>query len=1267
MNNVASSNNSRSSSESSTSQMQNQPNTTSSSSSTTVDRHGIIWIEDPTSTTLSSSQTSNPIVDNDFLSGSQHFFDIDELLRNLIGQKDLVSREEFKPGETIYLCVRCQLGYHEDSYLYINNRCDQCQTNDKITAYTLPHHLSFDDYYNQGISAFNHKNYEQAINKFTRALSLDPNHTDAYVWRSDAYIQLGQYQQTIEDCTQIISIDPDNIPAYVRRGFARLSLEEYQQSLEDSNRAISLISLTFNQTDTNSWLSQAYAQQGDAHQALGNTNEAIENYQKSLDIVPNDDLRAKLDALNNAKNHLFEQYFNQGVTLFNKAKYQQAIEKFTRALTLNPNHIPVYGWRREAYIQLDQYQQAIEDCTQIISIDPLDIPAYVRRGFAHLSLGEYQQSLEDSNKAISLSFNQTTAHSWLSQAYVQQGDAHQALGNSNEAIENYQKSLDIVPNDDLRAKLDALNLTNANNRLFEQYFNHGITLFNQEKYQQAIEQFTKALTVNPNHIPAYVRRGFARLSLEEYQQSLEDSNRAISLISLTFNQTDTNSWLSQAYAQQGDAHQALGNTNEAIENYQKSLDIVPNDDLRAKLDALNLTNANNRLFEQYFNQGITLVNQENYQQAIEQFTRALSLNPNHANAYVNRAFAQMELGEYQQAIDDFKEAIRLNPNHVDAHQHLNNAKNRLVYQYFNQGINLVNKENCQQAIEQFTRALTLNPNHTDAYVWRSNAYIQLDQYEQIDLYQQTIELCTQIISIDPHNIPAYVRRGFAHLSLGEYQQAVDEFEEVIRLNPNYADAYVNRANAYNYLKNYEQALNDCNQAIRLNPNYADAYINRAFAQMELGEYQQAIDDFKEAIRLNPNHVDAHQHLNNAKNRLVYQYFNQGINLVNKENCQQAIEQFTRALTLNPNHTDAYVWRSNAYIQLDQYEQIDLYQQTIEDCTQIIRVDPHDIPAYVRRGFAHLSLGEYQQSLEDSNRAISLISLTFNQTDTNSWLSQAYAQQGDAHQALGNTNEAIENYQKALDIAPNDDLRAKLDALQNQVTPSSQVSTNILTFDEFYLDQIVENQENTAQVNKMLKILGEDIPKNIQLDVEIDNFSKKPEDNPFEMEFVFQEILDILLESNEFDIDASYDPIKIEVLTDQAHENIESLFEEADHEISTIDLLQELQLAKEKLQARDYEAAIEKFNLVLNHNPDEFEAYYHRGIAYAEVGLYSNAIRDFNKTIALNKYNAEAYFQRGMNYKQTGDYKQAIRDFDFTLFFKPNHSLAYQNKKQLMNL
>ena len=49
--NQASSSNIESAPQPSTSQMQNQANTTSSSSSATVDRHGISWIENPTSTT----------------------------------------------------------------------------------------------------------------------------------------------------------------------------------------------------------------------------------------------------------------------------------------------------------------------------------------------------------------------------------------------------------------------------------------------------------------------------------------------------------------------------------------------------------------------------------------------------------------------------------------------------------------------------------------------------------------------------------------------------------------------------------------------------------------------------------------------------------------------------------------------------------------------------------------------------------------------------------------------------------------------------------------------------------------------------------------------------------------------------------------------------------------------------------------------------------------------------------------------------------------
>ncbi|MFM6396297.1 MAG: tetratricopeptide repeat protein, partial [Planktothrix sp.] len=113
----------------------------------------------------------------------------------------------------------------------------------------------------------------------------------------------------------------------------------------------------------------------------------------------NDDLRAKLDALNNAKNHLFDQYFNQGITLANQGNYQQAIEQLTRALTLNPNHADAYIWRNYVYHCLNKYQQAIDDCNQAIRLNPNDSIAYNNRAFAYNSLKNYEQAIDDCNQA----------------------------------------------------------------------------------------------------------------------------------------------------------------------------------------------------------------------------------------------------------------------------------------------------------------------------------------------------------------------------------------------------------------------------------------------------------------------------------------------------------------------------------------------------------------------------------------------------------------------------------------------------------------------------------------------------------------------------------------------------------------------------------------------------------------------------------------------------------------------------------------------------
>ena len=63
---------------------------------------------------------------------------IDEPYKQIIGLKDRVSQEEFTVGDKVYFCTRCQLGYHQDSWEYLNCKCDQCKTFDKIEIHILP-------------------------------------------------------------------------------------------------------------------------------------------------------------------------------------------------------------------------------------------------------------------------------------------------------------------------------------------------------------------------------------------------------------------------------------------------------------------------------------------------------------------------------------------------------------------------------------------------------------------------------------------------------------------------------------------------------------------------------------------------------------------------------------------------------------------------------------------------------------------------------------------------------------------------------------------------------------------------------------------------------------------------------------------------------------------------------------------------------------------------------------------------------------------------
>ncbi len=102
---------------------------------------------------------------------------------------------------------------------------------------------------------------------------------------------------------------------------------------------------------------------------------------------------------------------------------------------------------------------------------------------------------------------------------------------------------------------------------------------------------------------------------------------------------------------------------------------------------------------------------------------------------------------------------------------------------------------------------------------------------------------------------------------------------------------------------------------------------------------------------------------------------------------------------------------------------------------------------------------------------------------------------------------------------------------------------------------------------------------------------------------------------------------------------------------------------------DYQGAIADFSEIIRINPQEVEAYYNRGIAYAKLQDYPKAIADFNQGITLNQTIAELYLERAKVYLKLGERDSAIADLNKAkqLFNQQGNTPRSQEVQRLLRL
>jgi tetratricopeptide (TPR) repeat protein len=188
-------------------------------------------------------------------------------------------------------------------------------------------------------------------------------------------------------------------------------------------------------------------------------------------------------------------------------QYTDALAAFLRALHLEPD-MPLYAYNvGNAYLAMNEPEKALPYLMKAVQRDPDSSLAHYNLGLAFLTLHKYEESAIASMAAL-----REDPHMFSQKTNIGMG-ATTNLGLAYMNLSKYAEAEDCF-----RKNLKLLAST---------YFNLGLTLFRQERYEESLLNFQRALEIEPND-PEYLDLlSNAFLELGRLEEAMEAIRAAI--------------------------------------------------------------------------------------------------------------------------------------------------------------------------------------------------------------------------------------------------------------------------------------------------------------------------------------------------------------------------------------------------------------------------------------------------------------------------------------------------------------------------------------------------------------------------------------------------------------------------------------------------------------------------------------------------------------------------------------------------------------------
>ncbi|MDQ7822414.1 MAG: tetratricopeptide repeat protein [Candidatus Eremiobacteraeota bacterium] len=437
---------------------------------------------------------------------------------------------------------------------------------------------------------------------------------------------------------------------------------------------------------------------------------AIADYTKALDI----------------NSSLAEAWHMRGVCKGETGDSRGAVEDYSRAIALTPGNAVIWYDRGLDKRKMNDLAGAISDYSEVIRLRPDYTSAYYNRAIALRMLGRHQEAIKDFTRAVELDPRKYT--SWCGR-----GLSKEETGDLEGALADIRKALEIKPDD--ATSLAALA------RLQKKAEPLSVTLSPSEVKVKTGEKIT---------LDAQASGGKPPYRYEWYAGPARDEKASGPRVTWTFDKPQQFIISVKVKDSAGNEESTAGTV--AVEGAAKT----------SRSEAI-----------KYYLQGVTKNKEGKFSEAIENFNRAIELEPDFASAYADRAYSKNSIKDFRDAAEDSCKAITFR-NNTALPDELKVLKYYLVYNILGYS------------------------------------------YDELGDYRKAIDIYTEGIRLKPDYQSLYRNRGVVYCHLGEHKKAIEDFNEAIRLKPE-ARYYAARGRCWMHLGDKEKALADSQKALEIDP------------------------------------------------------------------------------------------------------------------------------------------------------------------------------------------------------------------------------------------------------------------------------------------------------------------------------------------------------------------------------------------------------------------------------------------------------------------